>query len=167
MEPLSETRLRDSFSNCSKGEAARIVLPDLATLPWADLDFLGWRNQRTPQRAHLVTLVDAEPMGLLLRAAENRGTSGAMRSSMCEFCQTVHSGGGVTLFTAKKVGGSGRRGDSVGTYICSNLECSAYIRGRKRPARVQPESTLTEAERIERLTTKLDGFMRRVLDPTG
>lgn len=119
---MTEAELRTSFTNCSKGEAKGIVLPDLAAVPWDDLDFLAWRNQRMPQRAYLALTVEEAVVGLVLRAAERRSTSGAMRSSMCEFCQTVHSAGGVTLFTAKKAGPSGRRGDSVGTYVCSNLE---------------------------------------------
>lgn len=163
MIPLTDAELRKSFTNCSKGEAASIVLPDLDAVTWENLDFLAWRNSRMPQRAYLAVETDTEPVGLVLRAAEYRGSSGAMRSSMCEFCQTVHSAGGVTLFTAKKAGTSGRRGDSIGTYICSNLECSAYIRQLKRPARVQPESTATLEERIDKLNYKVNGIVQRVL----
>ncbi|WP_342782051.1 FBP domain-containing protein [Trebonia kvetii] len=44
--------------NCTKGEAKRLNVPrDLAELPWEDLDFLGWRDQQSPERAYLV----AEP----------------------------------------------------------------------------------------------------------
>lgn len=164
MKALTDSQLREGFTNCSKREAAGIALPDLAAVSWDDLDFLGWRNPRTPRRAYLAVEVDGQAVGLVLRAAEHRGASGAMRSSMCEFCQTVHSAGGVTLFTAKKSGSSGRRGDSVGTYICSDLACSAYVRGLKRPVRIQPQSTLTEAERVGRLTGKLNGIVRRVLE---
>ena len=44
MEPLTEPEIRASFANCSKGEAGRIKVPDLAAVPWGDLDFLGWAD---------------------------------------------------------------------------------------------------------------------------
>lgn len=164
MKALTDTELRTGFANCSKGEASSIALPDLNAVTWENLDFLAWRNPRMPQRAYLAVVRDDKPVSLVLRAAERRSTSGAMRSSMCEFCQTVHSAGGVTLFTAKKAGSSGRRGDSVGTYICSTLDCCLYVRDLKRPARVQPESTMTVDERIDRLNYKVNGIVQRVLE---
>lgn len=45
MQPIAERDIRLSFVNCSKGEASRVNLPtDFTQLPWADLDFLGWRD---------------------------------------------------------------------------------------------------------------------------
>ncbi|MGH8875906.1 MAG: FBP domain-containing protein [Stackebrandtia sp.] len=164
MKELTVDELRGSFANCSKREAAAIALPDLDVVAWDDLDFLGWRNPRMPQRAYLAVPFAGKVVGLVFRSAERRGGSGAMRSSMCEFCQTVHSAGGVTLFTAKKSGGAGRKGDSVGTYFCSNLECSLYVRGKKKPARVQPESTMTVEERIDRLLYKVNGIVARIME---
>lgn len=163
MNPLTATELQTSFINCSKREATSIPLPDLSDLTWSNLDFLAWRNARTPQRAYLVAPMPDGPVGLVFRIAAARNAAGAMRSSMCEFCHTVHSAGGVTLFTAIKAGTRGRRGDSVGNYFCSDLSCSAYIRQLKRPRRVQPVNTLDEAERIERLRTRLSGMVANVL----
>lgn len=163
MDPISAEDLRTSFVNSSKSQAAKIVLPEIETLAWNDLDFLAWRNARTPQRAYLVAPTHDGPVGIVLRVAQARNAGGAMRSSMCEYCHTVHSAGGVTLFTAPKAGDSGRRGDSVGSYFCTNLSCSLYIRDKKRPLRVQPQSTLTVGERIERLNARLAGLISNVL----
>ena len=165
VDPISVEGLRASFVNCSKGQAAKIDLPEVAEVPWGDLDFLAWRSPRTPQRACLVAPTADGPVGVVLRVAQARGTAGAMRSSMCEYCHTVHSSGGVTLLTATKAGLAGRRGDSVGSYICSDLDCSLYIRGRKRPSRVQPQSTMTLDERIERLRLRLAGLVSSVVSP--
>ncbi|GAA4892140.1 FBP domain-containing protein [Stackebrandtia albiflava] len=153
----------DLFANCSKREAAAIPPPDLDAVEWAEIDFLAWRNPRTPQRAYVAVPHGAGVIGLVFRMAANRNTAGAMRSTMCELCHTVHSSGGVTLFTANKAGVAGRRGDSVGCYMCTDLDCSRYIRGVKRPKRIQPPSTLTVDERRDRLRTKLDGLVGMVM----
>lgn len=163
MNPLTAAELQSSFVNCSKREAASIPLPELSDLAWSNLDFLAWRNARTPQRAYLIAPTPEGPVGMVFRIAAARNAAGAMRSSMCEFCHTVHSAGGVTLFTAAKAGTRGRRGDSVGSYFCTDLACSLYIRQLKRPRRVQPASTLGEAERIERLRTRLSGVVKNVV----
>ena len=45
MRALTEQAIRDSFVNCSRGEAKRLATPrDLDERPWDDLDFLGWRD---------------------------------------------------------------------------------------------------------------------------
>src|SRR5690349_6301305 len=129
MEPISEAEIRASFVNCSKGEAARIKLPaDFRDTPWADLDFYGWIDPSAPQRAAIVV---PGPIAMVLREAERGNRSGAGRSSMCQVCLTDHAAGGVSLFTAPLAGAPGRNGNSVGEYLCSDLACSLYLRGKR------------------------------------
>ncbi|GAA2610958.1 FBP domain-containing protein [Paractinoplanes durhamensis] len=165
MEPLTEPAIRASFVNCSKGEAGRIKMPaDLATTRWADLDFLGWTDPAAPQRALLVVPTDAGPVGMLLRRPDSRRTS-AMRSSMCQVCWTGHSADGVTLFVAPLAGAAGRQGNSVGEYLCSDLACSLYLRGKRQPRGrlIRQEETLSLDERIDRAMTSLNAFVKRVV----
>ncbi|MEK8106760.1 FBP domain-containing protein [Micromonospora sp. M12] len=64
MLPLTESAIRTSFVNCSRGEAKRLAVPkDLEMQPWDDLDFLGWRDPAAPQRAYLVAETDGKPVG--------------------------------------------------------------------------------------------------------
>jgi len=160
MEPLTEQEIRASFVNCSKGEASRIKMPDLATVPWPDLDFLGWTDPAAPQRALLVVSRD---VGMVMRKPETRRGL-AMRSSMCRICTTGHTSDGVTLFVAPLAGAAGRKGNTVGEYICSDLACSLYLRGKKQPRGrlVRQEETLTLDERVDRALTNLNGFVKRV-----
>jgi hypothetical protein len=160
MRPAGEQELRASFVNCSKGEAKRLTVPrDLAEKPWDDLDFLGWLEPGAPERAYLVADRDGEFVGLTLRSA----AASAHRPTMCSFCLTTHPGQGVALLTARKAGPAGRDGNSVGTYICSDLACSLYVRGLKTPP---PGGRLKEAlspeEQIERTRSNLFGFLERV-----
>lgn len=51
---------------------------------------------------------------------------------------------------------------SIGTYMCSDLECVAYTLGKKKPDGVrQMEETLTPEEKIERMLGNVqDNFTR-------
>jgi hypothetical protein len=161
MEPLGESEIRASFVNCSKGEASRIRMP--AAVPWPDLDFLGWTDPGAPLRALLVVPGADGPTGLVLRRPDERKAS-VLRSSMCRVCLTEHAASGVGLFVAPLAGAAGRRGNTVGEYLCSDLACSLYLRGKRQPKMrlVRREETLTLEEKIERAMTKLTAFTNRV-----
>ena len=164
MEPLSEKDIRGSFVNCSKGEAARIRLPrDFPDTPWGDLDFLGWTDPGAPLRALLVVPGADGPIGVLLRRPETRRAT-ALRSSMCQVCLTSHASSGVALFVAPLAGPAGRRGNTVGEYLCSDLACSLYLRGKRQPKMrlIRQEETLTLTERIDRAMTNLTAFTDRI-----
>lgn len=168
MEPLDADQIRASFVNCSKGEAKRLPLPrTLASTRWADLDLLGWRDPGAPGTAYLVTPhpaeggPDAEVVGVVLRLANRVGTGG--RKNMCAFCLTTHSTTDMALMAAPLAGAAGRNGNTVGTYLCADLACSLYARGLKRPERAQPVETIGTEQKVERLRTNLDTFVRRVL----
>lgn len=164
MDPLTADQLRDSFVNCTKGEAKRLPLPrDLDRTRWQDLDFLGWRDAGAPGTAYVVAPWRGEVVGLVLRLGTDRRSSG--RKNMCALCLTTHSTTDVALMVAPRAGAAGRNGNTVGTYLCADLACSLYARHLKRPARVQPEETLTEEQRVTRLRDNLDTFVRRVREP--
>ncbi|MCX5381235.1 FBP domain-containing protein [Streptomyces sp. NBC_00091] len=164
MEPLTEKQIRSSFVNCTKGEAARLRLPlDFAELPWQDLDFLGWVDPGAPLRAHLVVPRPEGPLGISLRVPAATRTS-AMKSSLCQICLTGHASSGVTLLAAPLAGARGREGNTVGTYICADLACSLYVRGKRQPKlrAGRQEESLTVEERLARLWHNLDAFTARI-----
>ncbi|AWZ08996.1 MULTISPECIES: FBP domain-containing protein [unclassified Streptomyces] len=165
MDPLTDQQIRASFVNCTKGEAARLKLPtDFAELPWEDLDFLGWVDPAAPLRAHIVRpLADGGALGISLRVpAANR--VGGFKSSICQICLTGHTSSGVTLLVAPLAGARGRDGNTVGTYVCSDLACSLYIRGKRQPKLKTRgfEETLTVEEKIDRALGNLDSFTAKV-----
>jgi hypothetical protein len=163
MNRLTESAIRASFVNCTKGEAKRLALPrDLAEWPWADLDFLGWRDPAGADRAYLVAESGTGLIGVALRVASQAGRA---RRSMCSLCLTTHTGDGVSLMTARKAGPDGRAGNSVGSYLCTDLACSLYLRGRRSAGRRLDES-ITLAEKIDRTTANLAGFLHQVVGPT-
>ncbi|MEU5881235.1 FBP domain-containing protein [Spirillospora sp. NPDC047279] len=162
MRPLTEREIRASFVNCSKGEAKRLAVPrDLDGRPWDDLDFLGWRDPGAPERAYLIAESGEGLTGVALRRAAPH--AGHLRRSMCSFCLTGHTGDGVSLMTARRAGRNGQQGNSVGAYMCADLACSLYLRGKKD---VEPggrlEESLTLEQKIDRTAANLAGFLGRV-----
>jgi hypothetical protein len=163
MRPVTEREIRASFVNCTKGQARRLAPPrDLATRPWEDLDFLGWRDPAAPARAYLVAESGDRLVGVALRRAAPY--AGQARRSMCSLCLTTHPGDGVALLTAPRAGRGGQQGNSVGAYICTDLACSLYLRGKKDagPGGRLHES-LTLEEQVARTTANLRGFLAKVL----
>lgn len=161
MRAVTEPEIRASFVNCSKGEAKRLTVPaDLARRPWDDLDFLGWNDPGAPDRNYLVTELDGDLVGVVLRAAHGR----ADKPGLCAFCLTSQPGGGVRMMTAPRAGASGRQGNSVGTLLCADLACSLYVRGRRKPAAgAKLNEHLSAEQRIARTRGNLDAFLTNVL----
>ncbi|MET9226019.1 FBP domain-containing protein [Lentzea sp. NPDC003310] len=161
MKPLTEHDLRTSFVNSTKGEAKRMHVPkDLGERPWDDLDFLGWTDPAAPDRSYLVIELDGRPTGIALRRA---APAGRARKSMCSWCLTTHSGDGVVLMSARKAGKSGQLGNTVGVYVCADLACSLYLRGKKSAG---PGSRFHESlsldEQVERMVSGISAFLDRV-----
>ncbi|WP_416904143.1 FBP domain-containing protein [Micromonospora echinospora] len=160
MKPLTEPEIRTAFVNCTKGQAKRLYVPrDLADRPWGDLDFLGWHDPQAPDRAYLVAELDGHPSALALRRPSPAARQA--RRGMCSICLTTHSG--VSLLVAPKAGKAGQQGNSVGTYLCADLACSLYVRGKKDAgAGARLHESLTLEEKIERTVANLAAFVARV-----
>ncbi|WP_031162153.1 FBP domain-containing protein [Streptosporangium roseum] len=163
MKAVSEQDIRMSFVNCSRGEAKRLVLPrGLAEQPWDDLDFLGWCDPGAPDRGYVVTERGGEVVGVTLRVVSRQ--RGALYQGMCSLCLTTHPGSGVSLMTARRAGQAGRDSNSVGVYVCTDLACSLYVRGKKIPdLGGRLEESLPVEERIDRTRAKLSAFLDKVL----
>ncbi|GAA2829033.1 FBP domain-containing protein [Kitasatospora sp. CM 4170] len=159
MKILTEQEIRSAFVNCTKGEATRLHVPrDLAELPWDDLDFLGWRDPQAPDRAYLATELDGRTVAVALRSSG--AAAWQARRSICSLCVTTHTGG-VSLLVAPRAGKAGKQGNSVGAYICSDLACSLYVRG-KREIGTRLHESLTVEEKIRRTEVNLAAFVARV-----
>ncbi|MGW1228142.1 FBP domain-containing protein [Streptomyces sp. NPDC001515] len=162
MKALTEREIRQAFVNCSKGEAGRLPMPrDFDELPWDDLDFLGWRDLSAPGRSYIVTEREGRPAGISLRFPSHQ--RGFLHRSMCSLCLTTHPGSGVSLMTARKAGPAGREGNSVGLYMCTDLACSLYVRGKKAvDSGARFKESLTVEEQIERTTANLAAFIDKL-----
>jgi hypothetical protein len=163
MRPLTQREIRASFVNCTKGEATRMHVPhDLDSRPWGELDYFGWRDPQSPARGYLVADLDGQLQGITLRAPQS--SVGSARKSMCSLCLMMRSGG-VSLMVAPRAGRRGQQGNTVGTYICSDLQCSLSIRGRRPVDGAVIPETLSVEDRAARLLVHVEEFLGRVRAP--
>lgn len=161
MQPLTEKQVRRSFVNCSRGEADGLTLPPgFAALDWAGLTMLGWRDPKAPLRGYVVVESEDGPVGIAVRAADSRMSG--RTAAMCLLCQTALTGDAVSLFTARRVGAAGRNGNTVGTYICADLGCSARARTEIPPWLADRDPDEVAAERTAELHERLLGFVGAV-----
>lgn len=162
MKELTESTIRSSFVNCSKGAAQRLAVPRLlADLPWDDLDFLGWQDPGAPDRRYIVAEHEGELVGVEFRRAPREGST---HRSMCSLCMTMHQSSGVALMTARKARQTGDSYNTVGTYICSDMACSLYVRGLRRAQPTgHPKESLTVDQKIERTKNNLFAFLHKIL----
>jgi len=161
MKPLTDADIRESLVNADPADAERMPLPGLHEVMWSEREYLGWRDPGSPQRGYLAYWRDGRPVGVVLRASEVRLQTG---SAICSLCNTPQPAGQVTMFTAQRAGRAGERGDSVGTYICSDLACSLLIRIAPPQYEMQPSPDEVVAKRASRLVERLDVFVGRVLE---
>ena len=160
MRPLTASEIRDSMVNATDAEIARMPMPGLHEMVWEEREYLGWRDPSSAHRGYLVHWRGDRPVGLVLRAASSPLKAGA---AICSLCSTGQPGGQVTLFSAPRAGEAGRRGDSVGTYICADLSCSLLIRIAPRYYEQLGRPGEVLARKSHRLETRLDAFVSRVL----
>ncbi|MET0864676.1 MAG: FBP domain-containing protein [Nakamurella sp.] len=160
MKPATQQEIRASLANCSRGEAARMTFPaGYRDLSWADIEYLGWRDPKAPLRGYLVIWRADRLVGIALRAPE----AVTKKSVMCTLCRSTHSSGGVALFVAKLAGAAGRADNTVGTYICADLNCSRYARQPKPTVSVRPEPGKSLEEKLAGLQERAAAFVDRVL----
>jgi FBP C-terminal treble-clef zinc-finger len=162
MQQFSQHQIRGSFVNCSKGEAKRLALPtNFDHLDWANLDFLGWVDPRATSNAYLVAPQEDQIVGISLRTA--KPLKSRLKSVMCTFCLTTHAAADISFFSARRAGPAGRKGDTVGTYLCGDLACSLYLRGKRRLDIPQLSETITLDEKILRTCHNVRRFVVSVL----
>ncbi|GEA80842.1 FBP domain-containing protein [Cellulomonas sp. CW35] len=165
MEPLTDKQIRASFVNASRREAAQAVLPVLDELDWDRLDYLGWRDRKAPLVAYAVVPVDGTPVGVLLRSTDAKER--IRRRAVCAWCEDVVVTDDVSLYVARRAGAAGRRGNTIGTLICTHFACSRNV--RRPPTRTeagddaQERRELIVAARVAGLRERSARFVAEVL----
>jgi len=125
MRPIDERTLRASFINASRKEVSDLTLPaGFADLDFDRLDYLGWVDPKLPHRSYVVAWVDDVATGVILQRAEQR----VIARAQCSWCEDVTLRNDVQLYAARKAGPAGRKGDTIGTLVCTEFGCSKNVR---------------------------------------
>lgn len=125
MRPIDERTLRASFLNASRKEVSDLTLPPgFAELEFDRLDYLGWVDPKLPRRSYVVAWIDDGVTGVILQRAEQR----VIARAQCSWCEDVTLRNDVQLYVARKAGPAGRKGDTIGTLVCTEFGCSKNVR---------------------------------------
>lgn len=156
MLPISEKTIRSSFVNASRKEVTDLVLPtDLETLDWGSIDFLGWRDPKSTRRSSaVVPTLEGDLVGILFRQAE----ASPRARAQCSWCQDVTLPNDVVFLAAKRSGKAGRNGNTVGTLVCQDFQCSRNVRRPVPPAYEGYDVEAARARRIEDLQLRIASF---------
>lgn len=159
MRPIDERAIRASFINASRKEVSSVSLPQgFAEIDFDQIDYLGWSDAKFPRRAYVVTEVDDTLIGVLLQRAEQR----VLMRAQCSWCEDVTLRNDVQLYSARKAGAAGRKGDTIGTLACAEFGCSHNVR-RLPPLAYEGFDRETARDlRILRLQENVAGFLRSV-----
>jgi len=157
---LDDTTIRASFVNATRKELADLVLPDLSEITWDRLDYLGWRDARLSKRAYIVVPLPDGPVGIVLKQAE----ASPRTRAQCSWCQDITLPNDVVLYGARRSGAAGRNGNTVGTLICSNFECSRNVRTLPPTAYIGFDVEAARDRRIATLRTRSGDFATGIVE---
>lgn len=155
MQSLTIDEIRDLFP----GSRPELKFPNRfypEAVQWQELDFFGWEH---PSKSHIVFFVipyQGLHVGLI---AEKRRLAPAVRSQrvICGFCATQRQRGDIASYTFRPA-----RNQSTTLLLCRDLGCSGFVRGSD-PGCVQPQETLGQAEKIDRLRANLERYVQELI----
>lgn len=159
MLAVAETIIRTSFINASRKTVQDMTLPEsfhaLTENDWHKLSYFGWRDPKYAKRAYvLLPRLDEAPVAVALQQAEAVPRSRAM----CNWCRDIRLPNDVVFWGAKRVGEAGRRGNTVGTLICRDFECSQNVRNDPPPAYEGYDVAAARIRRLDDLQLRVEGF---------
>lgn len=126
MQALTEADVAHALRNATAEEVKHLTVPiGFYIADWDHQDFYAWVDPRHAGRGYLIVQTGAEATGIVLRRAEGHSRA---RSALCNICHTMQPGDQVAMFTARKAGQAGERGDSIGTMMCADLSCHDNVR---------------------------------------
>lgn len=159
MRPIDERTLRASFINASRKEVSDLTLPaGFADLDFDRLDYLGWVDPKLPRRSYVVAWVDDVATGVILQRAEQR----VIARAQCSWCEDVTLRNDVQLYAARKAGPAGRKGDTIGTLVCTEFGCSKNVRVLPPLAYDGYDRELARELRIVKLQEHVSAFIAAV-----
>lgn len=154
MRPVTEEQIRSSFINASAEELEQMHMPGLHEMVWEEREFLGWRDLRAPRRGYISHWRGDELVSFIVHASSATMRRGIV--AMCSLCHSSQPSTTVRMFSARFAGERGRRGSSMGTYLCESLSCPYVI--RRGPA------YFTTPEELERRGAAMLQRLERIID---
>lgn len=153
MQKLSREEISSSFIKKPKD----LFIPDLDTVAWDDLSYFGWFH-RSGHKAYIASNYQGKLLGIELDV--EAGSKG-VKYKMCSICHTLHIGSNISLFTYSIIRPRYR---TFGEYICSNLNCSLYVKEVLKSEAVQMAEDISIEDKLNRLAVNLEHFNENYIE---
>ena len=164
MRAPTEAEVLAAIGNLEPDERAEVTLPaDFILVDWDYRDFFTWLDPKIARRGYVIVDDGDELRGI----AVHMSGPGRVRSGMCNICHTMQPGNQVGLCTARRGGAAGRRGDSVGTYVCADMSCHDNVRLAHPLAPNEVRAPGQVDLRLDGTRRRMEAFVARVLEPVG
>ncbi|WP_422743412.1 FBP domain-containing protein [Mycobacterium sp. WMMD1722] len=160
MDSFTRTQILGAFRGATRSEVKKVTFAaDFDAVNFAALEYYGWADPKIPRRAYLVVERPDGLVALLL----NRAAVKPRGRAMCTWCNDVNLNDEAVLYTVRRGGAAGRKGDTIGTLICANFGCSRNV--RQLPPAYHKDTDLKHIreQQVGELLRKVHGFVEKVL----
>ncbi|NMD56772.1 MULTISPECIES: FBP domain-containing protein [Tsukamurella] len=160
MDPVSQQQIIDAFRGATKSEVKRVTFPaDFDDIDFGKLEFLGWRDKKIPRRAYVSVPTGDGLVTILLTQAEAKPKAKAM----CTWCRDVNISSQAVLYTVRRGGPAGRKGDTIGVLVCEDFSCAANARKLPPAFHKGTDTELIREQNLADLRRRVNGFVAEVL----
>lgn len=160
MHSYTRAQILAAFRGATRSEVKKVTFAEnFDTVEFVALDYYGWVDPKIPRRAYLLLDRLDGPIALLL----NRAAVTPRGRTMCTWCNDVNLTDEAVLYTTRRAGSAGRRGDTIGTMICANFGCSANVRRLPPAYHKDTDLEFIRERQVGELRRKVDGFVDKVL----
>ena len=160
MNSYTRDQILAAFRGATRSEVKKVTFaPDFDAVAFGKLEYYGWTDPKIPRRAYLLVDRPDGPVALLL----NRAAVKPRGRTMCTWCNDVNLTDEAVLYTVRRGGAAGRKGDTLGTLICANFGCSGNVRQLPPAYHRGTDLDLIREQRVEELRSKVHGFVDKVL----
>ncbi|MCS3781374.1 FBP domain-containing protein [Tsukamurella ocularis] len=160
MDPVSQQQVLDAFRGATKSEVKRLTFPpDFDEIDFDALEFVGWRDRKIPRRAYVSVPTPDGLVTLLLTQADAKPSAKAM----CTWCRDVTISSRAVLYSVRRGGSAGRKGDTLGVLVCEDFRCAANA--RKLPPAFHKGTDVEQIreQNLADLRRRVTGFVVEVL----
>ncbi len=160
MDPVSQQQIIDAFRGATRSEVKRVTFPaDFDEIDFSKLEYLGWRDRKIPRRAYVSVPTDGGLVTILLTQAEAKPKAKAM----CTWCRDVHISSQAVLFSVRRGGAAGRKGDTIGVLVCEDFSCAANARKLPPAFHKGTDTEQIREQNLVDLRRRVNGFVTEVL----
>lgn len=160
MDSYTRDQILGAFRGATRSEVKKVTFAaNFDTVDFDKLDFYGWTDPKIPRRAYVLVDRPDGPVTLLFSRAAVKPRARAM----CAWCNDVNLTDEAVLYTVRRGGAAGRKGDTLGALICANFQCSQHVRQLPPAYHKGTDLAALREQRVGELRRKVHGFVSEVL----